>query len=168
MLCSKCKKEEASFFYTQTVNGVQSSVALCPACAESAGIDFNADVFPPLISTFLGNQQPRQKVLHTDKRCSLCALTFDDIQRLGKVGCPKCYDTFREELRSTIRSIHGTAKHNGMTPGEPSAPSAATPVTRTKQEEWQEQLRAAIENENYELAAELRDKIKNDKGEENA
>ncbi|MBQ9428936.1 MAG: UvrB/UvrC motif-containing protein [Clostridia bacterium] len=165
MLCTKCKKEEATFFYTQTVNGVKNSVALCPACAENAGIDFGANIFPPLFNTFFQNQPRRKTALQSDKRCSLCALTFDDIRRLGKVGCPKCYETFREELGPTIRSIHGTASHSGMTPGQTEI-KTPEPKPRTQLEIWQEELKTAIENENYELAAALRDKIRQEKGED--
>ena len=77
---------------------------------------------------------------------------------MGKVGCPTCYSTFRTELEETIRSIHGGAKHCGMqTKVAESAP--------TEEENLRFALAKAIETENYEEAARIRDILKAQKGE---
>ena len=159
MLCSKCKANTATFFYTQSINGKESSVALCQSCAENSGL--SAGGVAPLFSSFFGNTARGTKTSQiTDKKCSLCALTFNDILSMGKVGCPECYNTFKNELKNTIRSIHGSAKHTGLSPeGE------KTPVTLSEEDKLRNELNEAIRTENYEEAAALRDKIKALKGE---
>lgn len=162
MLCSKCKTNPATFFYTQSINGNESSVALCQSCAESSGI--GVGTVSPLFSSFFGNPPKSTRgVQKTAKKCSLCALTFNDILSMGKVGCPECYNTFREELGNTIRSIHGTAKHAGLTPLGTYEAKAEKPLS--EEEVLRGKLNDAIMAENYEEAAALRDKIKALKGE---
>lgn len=162
MLCTNCKKEQATLFYTQSINGKESSAALCPECAKKAGIG-NTNILSPLFHTAA---QKNIATRNTGKKCSLCGLHFKDILSMGKVGCPACYDTFREELADTIRSIHGGAKHCGLTPEHGKAVSvpqhAADP---TEEEKLRNALAAAISTENYEEAAKLRDAIKALKGE---
>ena len=149
MLCTNCKQERATVFYTQIIDGAESSAALCKRCAKRAGID-SADMLTPLFHPL----HTTQKACESPKKCNLCGLTFLDIQRLGKVGCPDCYKTFREELREIIRSIHGSAKH-----------VSSFPKTEDSEEEvLRERLSAAIEAENYEEAAVLRDAIRALKG----
>ncbi len=161
MLCTNCKKEQATFFYTQNINGKETSAALCPNCAKQSGIS-GTDILSPLFHPFTAAKAQRRD---SGKTCRLCGLTFADILSLGKVGCPDCYNTFREELRETIRSIHGTAKHIGLTPER----STAITPEQGKEPSEEEMLRAALETaiheENYEEAARLRDRIKALKGE---
>ena len=92
-------------------------------------------------------------------------ITFSDILSLGKVGCPDCYNTFRQELRDTIRSIHGTAKHVGLTPERSTAITPEPQKEPSEEEMLRVALEAAIRDENYEEAARLRDRIKELKGE---
>ena len=155
MLCTNCKREQATLFYTQNINGKESSAALCPACAKKAGIH-NTDILSPL---FTQQNAPRRE---TAKRCSLCGLSFRDVLAMGKVGCPACYESFQEELDDTIRSLHGGAKHCGLTPLQ----EGCTEKTEFSEEaHLRDALKKAIQEENYEEAAKLRDAIKMLKGE---
>lgn len=162
MLCTHCKKEQATLFYTQNINGKESSAALCPECAKKAGIG-NTSILSPLFHT---TPQKNATAKDATKKCSLCGLRFEEILSMGKVGCPACYDTFRDELADTIRSIHGGAKHCGMTPERQTEVSVAPQKKEPSEEEnLREALSAAIRTENYEEAARLRDAIKALKGE---
>ncbi|MBE6679439.1 MAG: hypothetical protein E7598_02835 [Ruminococcaceae bacterium] len=162
MICSNCKNSNASFFYTQNINGKETSVALCQNCAAKAGI--GNTMVSPLFGSLFANAKANKKATSSAKRCTLCALTFNDILKMGKVGCPECYNSFKEELKDTIRSIHGMAKHIGLTPN---GTEKLTTVKKELSEEdvLREQLNEAIKAENYEEAANLRDKIKALKGE---
>lgn len=159
MICSKCKNNNASFFYTQSINGKETSVALCHDCATKSGI--GTSMVSPLFNSFFTKVKTNEKANSPAKKCSLCALTFNDILSMGKVGCPECYNTFKEELLDTIRSIHGTAKHVGLTPSG----TAVVKKELTEEEILRDKLAEAIKTENYEEAAAIRDKIKALKGE---
>ncbi len=160
MLCTQCKKEQATLFYTQNINGKESSAALCPTCAKQAGIG-NSNIFSPLYKPVR-----KSTAVSNTKRCNLCGLGWRDILSMGKVGCPNCYDTFREELRETIRSIHGGAKHCGLSPDRFTDTVAKESITPSEEEKLRMALTEAIQTENYEEAARLRDAIKALKGEE--
>ena len=111
------------------------------------------------------------------KRCGLCGLRFADIMQSGKVGCPSCYTTFKEELGPTIVSIHGAEKHRGRKPKRldlAETPMASTedteqtspqtpPAAETDEEKLarlKEEMQKAIAIEAFEKAAEIRDQIK--------
>lgn len=161
MLCSNCKINTANFFYTQNINGSETSIALCKNCAAKKGI--TGSMVSPLFNSFLGTKIAGSKETSA-KKCSLCALTFNDILSMGKVGCPECYNTFKKELEPTIRSIHGSAKHIGSSPNK----NTTTDIIKkelTQGELLRERLSEAIKCENYEEAAKIRDEIKALKGE---
>lgn len=173
MMCINCGKTPAGFFYTQSIDGRETSVALCASCAKKAGLA-TLGMTSPLFGSFLFESDTRQARRDYGRRCPLCGQTVDDIFAMGKVGCPKCYDVFRDELHDTIRSIHGTARHVGRAPGSAKAEKAAEIIAKasapvkTEEEALRDELSAAIKAENYERAAELRDRIKALKGEDHA
>ena len=151
MLCQKCKKRQATVYYKQTINGVTRQIALCDSCAgaESTGFDLFGSLFAgrPTAPT---------------KRCTLCGSTYAELARRGKAGCAKCYEVFAEELSPTLAEMHGADAHyvgrgalSEDTPATEPAPAEDPAVTALRAE-----LAEAIENEDYERAAELRDKIR--------
>ncbi|MBQ7292905.1 MAG: UvrB/UvrC motif-containing protein [Clostridia bacterium] len=163
MLCERCKKNTATVFYEENINGQKHSCSLCSECAaEINSGDNTVGIFPfsgfgglhdQIFAGLFGfNDAPIKK----SKTCSFCSATFSDFQKNGKTGCPKCYETFSDELRSTIRSIHGNVKHVGRSP-------AKFRKNREKEDKLKvlrKQLKEAVSDENFELAASLRDQIK--------
>lgn len=156
MLCQKCNKNEAEFHYKTNINGQVSELHLCAACAAKAGQDslfpFGGSYLSSVLSDFMEplTQQPELG------RCPLCGATARDIQRSGKVGCAKCYETFDRLLLPYIKRIHGVTRHNGKLP---SSAGAALQQQRTM-EAIKAELQKAVEAQEYERAAELRDKLK--------
>lgn len=163
MLCERCKKNTATVFYEENINGESRSYSLCSECASELKKSGELSGFFPfssfgsmhdqLFGGLFGISEPTAKAR---KSCPMCAATFSDFQKNGKTGCPECYKTFGEELRSTIRSIHGNVKHIGRAP-------AKFRKSREKENELKElkkQLKEAIANENFESAANIRDKIR--------
>lgn len=161
MICNKCNKNEATFFLEQNINGNITKIALCPECAQEyndknfkAYSTFNllGGLFQPAAFTKLRNDEI--------KKCTLCASTFADISKSGKVGCAECYKVFRDELTPTVKRLHGNVKHVGRNPGgcrkaETNSNSKTDDITDLKN-----QLNEAIAREDYERAAILRDKIR--------
>src|SRR5439155_24626497 len=81
-----------------------------------------------------------------------------DFRESGRLGCSECYDSFAPHLRDLLRRLHGSSQHVGERYAPPGAEGATDP--RLQLLELKEQLRPAVENENLELAAELRDRIR--------
>ncbi len=188
MKCNKCNNE-ATTHLRQNINGEVTELWLCSECAEKMGVggmfsgfdgfglfstfdsmlgDFDS-LFSgqkSLLSNFLGGSSVSS--LPARKKCSVCGSTFSDITERGKVGCADCYETFANLLRPTIERIHGRTSHEGKLPGK-SVPPAKEPnkakpqpaaVPTDNVAALKAELKRAIDAEEYEKAAELRDKIR--------
>lgn len=184
MKCQNCSKNEANVHLKQNINGQISEFALCSECAEKLGVggmfkDFGGfgsfgllngfdpfsgiESFNTLLGGMFGKAAPG--ALPQVKQCKLCGSTFAEIAERGQVGCPECYDEFGERLSPSIERLHGRSKHIGKLPGRPA--KVADEERAAKKEpavdkitELRTQLNAAINNEEYEKAAVLRDRIK--------
>lgn len=83
-------------------------------------------------------------------RCEGCGLTYKKLREEGKLGCSVCYQTFRSYLEPMLQQIHGSSVHLGK----------VLESQNTLLRDLQKSLQEALLEENYEQAAELRDKIK--------
>ena len=82
--------------------------------------------------------------------------TYSEIGKTGKVGCPECYNVFRNELAGLLASVHGTTAHTGNVPARHRAKKERDLRLQSLKTELQE----AIASEDYEKAAALRDEIR--------
>lgn len=162
MKCQNCGVNEATTHIKRIVNGKADEAHLCTECAAKLGVDKNpgaAGMFTGFMNPFeifSSVFSPAQVQGGKVKRCSECGISFDEIAKSGKVGCPHCYTEFYEELMPSVRKIHGNAKHMGSLPKEAGSQAKA----ERSAEELKEKLRLAVEQQNYEEAARLRDMIK--------
>jgi protein arginine kinase activator len=90
--------------------------------------------------------------------CGFCGATLRDFREAGRLGCPHCYASFEVHLRDLLRRLHGSSQHVGEIYLPPEV--AAGDDRRGELDRLREQLRRAVEAENFELAAELRDRIR--------
>ncbi len=166
MICQNCGKKEAVTHIKRVVNGETSESHLCSECASSLGY---TDVFSglgfgfkDLLGGLLSESQTSQNQLAIAERCKKCGNSWHDIVRDGKVGCADCYRTFYDKLIPTLQRIHGRTHHNGKVSRIVSEEEKKTPeqLKREKKEELQKQLEEAVAVQNFELAAKLRDEIK--------
>ena len=89
-------------------------------------------------------------------RCPSCGLSYEDFKKKGRLGCGKCYETFRRSLLPLLKKIHSATTHVGKTP----ASLEKRASSQLKTEELYQRLRRTIQLEEYEEAAKLRDQIK--------
>ena len=161
MLCQKCNLNEATVHIRRTVNGVKSEMMLCSKCAGSEGGHsfFGDDLFSGFFSdSILGMRRAEEQ-----KKCPVCGLTRRELASSGRAGCAKCYEYFAPELDKIIYGIHGNARHNGVVPGahaEQIEKQRRLDGIKAQIEELRKEQQTAIAEQNYEKAAELRDKIK--------
>lgn len=164
MICGQCKQREATAHIRRIVNGVGEDLHLCSQCAGSIGLGGLGLAAPgflgELFSGILGSSAAVQATVQTPaKRCDFCGSSMREIINSGHTGCAKCYETFNDQLEPTLQRVHGALQHNGKTP-------MADPETQgrrqkeTKLARLREQIAAAVREENYEAAAELRDQIR--------
>lgn len=165
MKCTVCNKNEATVFYREMINGKERKYALCHNCASKKENEFGAytaDLFKKgLFDNFFAAPTVAAKK-QEEKRCNLCASTFKDLQRSGRVGCPVCYTTFERELSNTVTRLHGDSVHKGITPQR----YVKEETIDDKISALEKDLRVAISEEEYEKAAMIRDKLREMKGKE--
>lgn len=169
MLCQNCKKNEATTHIKRVLNGEATESHLCSNCAQNLGVgnffdDFSLNM-PDIFSHFFGDSAFALEGGRLD-RCEKCGCCFDDIIKSGSVGCADCYEKFYSKLLPSIQRIHGKARHSGKVPKI--TKEVVTPKEKTTQEkiqDLQQDMQKAIEQQNFEQAAILRDEIKKLKGE---
>ena len=157
MLCSICKEKEAKFHYTNIVGDKQQKMDLCEDCAKSKGLnDPMGFSFADELFGLGATQEIEQAGGAAGLKCPVCGFTQSDFKKAGRLGCAQCYLTFAEPLEGLLRTMHKGIRHVGKVP-EALRQSRDT-SDRLKQ--LQKQLAKAIEEENFEQAALLRDEIK--------
>lgn len=157
MLCENCKKNQATTYFKQTVNGKTSEIFLCSECAAKAG--FSAPAPSSLgMGDFLLDLLGGRTVQAEKKICPVCGISEREVLDRGRVGCGHCYDEFSGRLAPFIKKVHGNKIHVGKRPKNLSPKAAAK--TDDTLEGLKKQLQNAIQTENFEEAAVLRDRIK--------
>ncbi len=163
MNCQDCNSNEATVSLTQIINNKKVVLTLCKKCAAKRGFHSPLDNIPFPLANFLtemmGKELPvkgSHAVAMPDLTCPDCGLTFQEFSRQGRFGCGQCYKTFREKLQGLLRKIHGSSLHKGKLP--PTLSEEASVIK--EQERLEEELQQAIQLENFERAADLRDKLK--------
>lgn len=161
MQCDNCGERPAAVHLTQIVKNSVTTVHLCEVCAAEKGVQTAASIAKFPLSDFLasmgkgaaGALPPGVE----SEPCSFCGARLSDFRETGRLGCPHCYATFETHLRDLLRRLHGSSQHVGEVYLPPDAELADR---RRRLNELRDQLRRAVEAENFELAAELRDRIR--------
>lgn len=163
MLCEECKKRPATVHLTKIVNNVKTEAHLCEECARAKGefgfMSEPAFTFQNFLSGLfdLGQSVPAGTFPGTAvPRCPNCGLSYSDFKRLGQLGCSECYEQFHEQIQPLLRRIQAGTSHAGKVPGK----SGGSLRIQREIESLREQQKAAIAREEYERAAELRDRIR--------
>jgi len=153
--CDKCSRP-ATIYLTEIIEGKKIEKHLCEDCAASEGIAVKASMpisqlLEDLILKSSGGQTAQQL------QCDVCGLKFSEFRSHGVLGCPNDYEAFHRALDPLLESAHeGATQHIGKVPhrAEPSQ-HKHNAILRLRS-----QLRGAVAGEDYELAARLRDQIK--------
>ena len=157
MLCQRCGQRPATAQYTQIVGGVKTQYQLCSHCASELT---GGHAFPSILTSMLGlwDEPKLFRTAAVEDVCPGCGKTREELRQSGRPGCGECYLHFRDLLSPYIKTIHGADQHTGTTPaGLPVEEKKAAPEPDNS---LQAQLKRAVEQENYELAAKLRDQIR--------
>lgn len=161
MKCSHCHENDANTHIKRVINGKREEMHLCEKCARELGVMDEFSFEPFSMDSFFGNLLgagvSALNSLTGIDRCTTCGSSFNDIIKSGKVGCADCYTKFEDKLSSSIEKIHGKSKHIGkfVTYEEDSSAEEVNEIDALKAE-----LKLAIQEQRFEDAAIIRDKIK--------
>ncbi|HEX7024418.1 MAG TPA: UvrB/UvrC motif-containing protein [Gemmatimonadales bacterium] len=164
MKCSACGERDGVVSLTQIVEGDVRTVSLCAQCAAEKGIETGVGLADTPLGGFLaalGESADPDAPLSAalEHACPVCGATLRDFRETGRVGCAECYRAFDAPLRELLRRLHGSTHHTGMRyTGTEAAAAPAEPDLVAR--DLREELRRAIEAEQFERAAELRDLLR--------
>lgn len=164
MKCDICKKNEATIHQTLIVNGHKEELHYCEECSQKGLVGINkAFSIEDFFGAFLGKEM---KTL--SPACKKCGMTIETFKKTGRLGCEECYEDLREYILPIIENVHGRSTHVGRIPSEDDFKAELIESAQPKQEDrltaLAKELNAAIDKEDYEQAAVIRDKIKELKG----
>jgi len=157
MICDFCGKYEATVHLTEIIDGQMTELHLCEECARKKSLEMEQQFgLADLLAGLADFGQKAGKTNEVKLRCSNCGLTYEGFRKSGRLGCSKCYNSFRQYLFSLLKKIHGSNRHFGKVPVKLSKMAKK----KSGIQELKTRLQRAIELENFEEAAVLRDKIK--------
>ncbi len=152
MKCDVCDNE-ATVFLTQIINGQMTTVNLCDACSKAKGVTDETGF--GLAEAFLGGNQPPSVTGSRDPVCPSCGFTAGQLKKIGRMGCPDCYEAFRDGLDNLLKAMHKGTRHVGKTPTR----LMSEGQLQGSLEMLGSDLEAAVKEERYEDAARLKQQI---------
>ena len=161
MRCDSCHTKEATVHLTEIINDKVTKLHLCEECAREKSQEMEehfglADLLSGLADLVPSPPKNEKIAAKTSVKCPSCGFTFQNFRKMGRLGCPKCYETFKEQLSPLLRKIHGSDLHTGKLPVK----KAVSRGKGTLLSDLKTKLEKAIKLEEFEEAARLRDQIK--------
>ncbi len=155
MICDVCKNNQATVFLTQIVEGKMQKVNLCESCSKDKGVTDPTGFALADLLLGLGAAQEMERGGSTQK-CPVCGFGQSDFKKTGRLGCAVCYATFADGLGPLLKGMHKGEAHVGKVPSR----LAMTLERESRLKDLHRDLRQAVTDENYESAAQIRDRIR--------
>ena len=181
MLCQICKANPATIHIQEIVNGETNTLHICAECAKKRNLaEGNAanshfhEMLERLTQAIansadlklaeLFEQKKTQEEETPDILCNVCGTSWQDFRKKGKVGCAACYEHFGQLLLEDIVLHQHGSVHCGKTPPETvekwQDPTVSERIRlRRELERLRKGLDESVRREEFEQAAELRDRI---------
>ncbi len=152
MKCHHCDKQ-ATVHLTQILNGQMHKMDLCESCAQAKGVTNpeNLSIGNLMDKSNFDSEGPANSMT-----CESCGTSHQDFKKGGRLGCEACYHVFRPILDPLLDGMHAGIKHLGKIPaGSESRIKFERDLVEIKLD-----LQVAIEEEDFERAAKLRDQLR--------
>lgn len=165
MLCDKCKVNSATVHVVEVINGKKQELNICENCTKSLESftiqdDISMDspfTFQNVLSGLVNYiNKASHSAMDVEVGCPKCGMSYFEFKQLGLMGCSDCYKSFGPFIIPVIKRVQGSTEHVGKIPLK----AGNDIMQRKKLEGLRELLQKAILAEEYEKAAELRDKIR--------
>lgn len=158
MNCEHCGEQAAEITLTEIESDEMRTLHLCSQCAALKGVGSGPADSPPIadLIAHLGSGASGPGFGTDAEACEYCGTRVKDFRKTGRLGCPQCYVHFADQLRALLRRVHGASQHMGKV-----YMSSAVDIddTEARLDTLQRRLARAVEIEDFESAALLRDQI---------
>ena len=163
MMCDECGLNPATIHIATIIGGNKKDENLCKDCWQKRNAAMMGGLqMGELLAKLLGAkpEQNEQKTPEPEEAlelyCDACGMSWNEFRKTGRVGCAHCYAVFGEHMEKTIAPEKGQARHTGKAPAH-----LAEEMTMQRQmEALKKQMEEAVQREDFELAATLRDSIR--------
>ncbi len=160
MKCQHCEKP-ATFHITELTE--PSGPIIVHLCEEHARIYLSQDsadaptnALAGMLAKQLKFEQTTEELAQKDRKtCPVCGISFAEFRKSGRLGCGYDYVCFREDLEPLLVNIHGSKVHKGKRPNRRSG----SPDRQHQLIVLRREMKDAIQQEKYERAGEIRDRI---------
>ena len=164
MFCQECGKKPATLHFTKIINGEKTEFHICESCAREKGEGIpgapNSFSIHSLLSGLLDFEQLGSSGIAGIKepalRCEECGLTYTQFSKIGRFGCSNCYQAFADKLDPLLKRVHSSTVHSGKIPKR----SGGQIQCKREIEQLRRNLQEKIDQEEFESAAQLRDRIR--------
>ena len=156
MKCDRCGAPSV-YHSTLIVNGVSKNTSLCRDCAIKEGVFNNqtTSIFDEMIASF-NDMLSFEKIENVV--CPVCKTSLREFKSTGKLGCPNCYEMFKEEISNIVKRIAPFETHKQ----ELIKTAKIKPHKLSKEEQikaLREEMKQAVNEERYEDAAKIKKQI---------
>ena len=164
MECENCHKHEATVHYTEIEGSEKREIHLCEECYRQKltpvqkVVEFT-EVLKGLLQSAVKEQGAAAKAI-----CPTCGISLAEFRAVGRLGCPNDYHVFDDALGPLLEKIQHGDRHVGKVPSHAGKKlKRENEIIRLRRE-----LERAVQREEYEEAARLRDRIGNLTGDDDA
>ncbi len=160
MICDICKKNQADISVEQVVDKKVKHLFLCRECAKKMGFEmFSENIDISITNLFnkyskYGTEKPPTEYNHI--ACPYCGRKLSDLKDSKKIGCPNCFLYFKSEILTALKKVKTDIRYTGKVQSSENKEFAL----QLSIAELKQRLQRALETEEYEQAAMLRDELK--------
>lgn len=159
LTCQRCGRRPATVHFTAVSGNEKTDRYLCEECAREEGA-YHLMLGPQFtVHNVLGGligQVPATLPPTAGTPCPHCGHTYQRFAETGRLGCDRCYETFRDPLEPLVRRIQGATQHRGKVPRR-----SGERLRQAQQlEDLRRQLQELVAKEAFEEAARVRDQIR--------
>ena len=166
-LCEECGVNEACYTISVMMGGQITQRHLCADCMAKMNMNLAAGnvkhLLRAIMSAISGAVEEAAATASEEADtaaaaivCERCGTSLSQFTKSGKLGCPNCYQAFREQLTPMLQQLHGRVQHAGRKPLD----DEAAQRRRAVYERLSRQLDQAVAMEDYETAAILRAQLR--------
>jgi protein arginine kinase activator len=158
MKCEICGLKDAVIHIRQIQKDLVHELHICEECAQEKGLMREEDSELPIANLLSGLLEGKDLTgaAEVKEACTHCGMKASEFRKQGKLGCPECVHAFEKDVRAIVSQMAARPRHTGKAPHASAGEQAAT----VKSDGLREELRGAVEREEYELAAQLRDRLR--------
>ena len=158
MKCEICGLKDAVIHIRQIQKDLVHELHICEECAQEKGLIREEESELPIANLLSGLLEGKDMTGagEVKESCPGCGLKASEFRKQGKLGCAECFQAFEKDVKAIVSQMAARPRHAGRLPRTFAEQAASADATDSLREE----LREAVEREDYEEAARLRDRIR--------